>query len=87
MKLTKITYGSAVFFGVVTFVSTLVIGLLIAMFPEVGVSMGILSDGYLMALYSAVFQGVSIYLGVLIMIAIYNLIATKYPISWEVDKK
>lgn len=87
MKLTKINYNSAVFFGVITFLSTLIGGLLMAAFPQISAKLGTSVLTYRMALYTTVAQTISVYVGVLFAIFIYNLIAKQYPISWETSKK
>ena len=86
MKLTKISYQSAVFFAAITFLSTLIAGLVVAAVPQVSTQLGVPTTTYLMALSGSVTQTIGVFVGVLFSILIYNLIAKRYPISWETKK-
>jgi hypothetical protein len=87
MKLTKISYSSAVFFGAIGFVSMFALGLLGMVSPEAALIMGSMTtlpfSGVALA---ALTQAVSAYIGVIFSILIYNLVAQKFPISWETKK-
>jgi len=88
MKLTKINYGSAVFFGVVAAVTVLVIGLLAVALPQFAAAMGLQSALPLLGvLFASLMQGLSVYAFILFSIVVYNLVAKKFPVSWEVAKK
>jgi hypothetical protein len=41
---------------------------------------------YLQALSATVTQTIGVYVGIVFAIAIYNLVARKYPVSWEIKK-
>ena len=86
MKLTKISYMSAVVFGALGLVMYLFIGALQWSMRSVlmasGYSVSAL-DSFVIAPVSGALAG---YLSALIVIAIYNLVARKYPIAWEVKK-
>lgn len=87
MKLTKISYVSAVVFGVLSFLSAFLLGLLGMISPEVASLMGLYSVlPFSQVLLLAVSQGVVVYVSVVFSIYIYNVVARKYPISWEVKK-
>ena len=86
MKLTKINYGSAVFLAAITFITTLLTGLIVAAVPRLSAQMGIPATTYSMALSATATQTIAVYVSVVLSIAIYNLIAKKYPISWETKK-
>jgi len=91
MELKKIKYRSAVFFGAMGLLITFLLGLLKLVLTKqdpamamtlFGASFGALSD-----LVSApLIAGISAYLYVVVAVLIYNFVAKKYPISWEVKK-
>jgi|APSaa5957512622_1039677.scaffolds.fasta_scaffold01021_5 hypothetical protein len=88
MKLTKINYNSAMFFGVIAFLMYLSVGVFQWMirdelFATYGLEVTLLSA----FVVAPVVGGIAGYLGMFLTIAIYNLVARKYPISWEVSKK
>jgi hypothetical protein len=86
MKLTKISYASAVFFAALTFISTLITGIIVAAAPQLSAQIGIPTMTYLQALSATVTQTIGVYVGIVFAIAIYNLVARKYPVSWEIKK-
>lgn len=87
MKLTKIKYGSAVFFGVFALVMYLLLGVLQWSLREVLLAQGIQLTALQTFIYAPLVGGIAGYLVTLLMIAIYNSVAKKYPIAWEVSKK
>ncbi len=87
MKLTKIKYGSAVFFGVFALVMYLLLGALQWSLRDVLLAQGIQLTALQTFVYAPVIGGIVAYVIMLLMIAIYNAVAKKYPIAWEVDKK
>jgi|GEM_PF-607072 len=95
MELKKISYKSAVFFGFFALVSYFLIGLL--QFGSLKLAAGntayaealnaLSSMSPLMLLVGVpVISGVVVYLLALLAIFIYNIVAKKYPISWEIKK-
>ncbi len=89
MKLSKIKYSSAAFFGVFALVIYLIIGiiswLIVWQVPEMITTFGEITFLQVIVLTPLV-GGVLSYLFVLLAIWVYNNIAKKYPISWEVKK-
>ncbi len=86
MKLTKIKYGSAVFFGVFALVVYLLLGVLQWSLRDVLLASGIQLTALQTFVYAPVIGGIVGYILVLIMIAIYNAVATRYPIAWDIKK-
>ena len=86
MKLTKINYGSAVFFGLIAFAMYLAVGILQWSLRELLIDQGMMITAISSFVYGPIVGGVVGYLSALAIIAIYNLVAKKYPISWEVKK-
>jgi len=87
MKLTKIKYGSAVFFGVFALVMYLLLGVLQWSLRDVLLASGIQLTVLQTFVYAPVIGGIVAYVIMLLMIAIYNAVAKKYPIAWEIGKK
>ena len=87
MKLTKINYGSAVFFGLVAFAMYLAVGILQWSLRELLIDQGMMVTAISSFVYGPIVGGIVGYLSALAVIAIYNLVAKKYPISWEVGKR
>ena len=87
MKLTKIRYGSAVFFGVFALVMYLLLGVLQWSLRDVLVAQGIQLTALQTFVYAPVVGGIVAYVVMLLMIVIYNAVAKKYPIEFEVSKK
>lgn len=86
MKLTKIKYGSAVFFGVFALIMYLLLGVLQWSLRDVLLASGIQLTAIQTFVYAPVIGGIVGYILVLMMIVVYNAVATKYPITWEVKK-
>lgn len=86
MKLTKISYMSAVVFGVLSLVMYLLVGVLQWSLRDVLIASGIPVNAFQTFVMAPITGGIVGYLAVLVVIAIYNLVARKYPISWEVKK-
>ena len=89
MKLSKINYVSAFFFGAFALVMYLILGILelimVTRIPEVALTIGNISP--LQALVEApIIWGVATTLFFLLAILIYNIVAIKFPISWETKK-
>ena len=87
MKLTKIKYGSAVFFGVFALIMYLLLGALQWSLRDVLLAQGIQLTALQTFVYAPVIGGIVAYVLTVIMIAVYNAVAKKYPIAWEVGKK
>ena len=86
MKLTKINYASAVFFGAVALVMYLLLGLLQWSLRDYLIAQGIPITFMQTFVVAPVVGAIVGYLIMLVVIAIYNLVAKKYPIGWEVKK-
>jgi hypothetical protein len=87
MKLTKINYNSAVIFGVLSLVMYLAVGVLQWTAREqLLVNYNIQVNALQTFLVAPVIGGIVGYLVVLLGIYLYNLVARKYPIAWEVKK-
>ena len=87
MKLTKIKYGSAVYFGVISLVMYLLLGALQWSLRDVLLAQGIELTVLQTFVYAPVIGGIVGYILFMIMIAVYNAVAKKYPIAFEVSKK
>jgi len=89
MKLTKINYVSAVFVGVSALVMYLILGIfqliLISQDPTLVALMGSVSNTQVLV-YTPIIGGIVAYIFMLIMILVYNLVARKYPASWNISK-
>ena len=89
MKLTKINYVSAVFIGVSAIVMYFILGvfqlILVSQDPTLIALMGSVSNMQILV-YTPVIGGVVAYVFTLIMILVYNVVAKKYPVSWNVKK-
>jgi len=86
MKLTKINYNSAVFFGVVTLLMYLAVGILQWTLRDILTAQGIQVTAVSTFLVAPIVGGIAGYLIMLVVIMVYNFVAKKYPISWEVKK-
>jgi len=86
MKLIKINYGSAVFFGALAFVMYLPLGLFMWSLRDALLAQGVAITAVQTFIVTPIIWGISGYLIFLVMIVIYNLIAKKFPISWEIKK-
>ncbi len=86
MKLEKINYNSAVIFGVLSLVMYLAVGFLQWSLRDVLVAQGISINAVQTFIVAPVVGGVVGYLFILVWIALYNLVAKRYPISWTVKK-
>jgi len=87
MKLTKINYGSAVFFGAIALVMYLALGALQWSLRDVLAAQGIMITGVQTFITAPIVGAIVGYLVMLVVIAIYNFVAKWYPIGWEVSKK
>ena len=89
MKLTKINYVSAVFIGVSALVMYFILGIfqliLVSQDPTLVALMGSVSNMQVLV-YTPIIGGVVAYLFTLVMILVYNVVAGKFPISWEIKK-
>ena len=89
MKLTKINYVSAVFIGASALVLYFILGvfqlILVSQDPTLIALMGSVSNMQILV-YTPVIGGVVAYVFTLIMILVYNVVAKKYPVSWNVKK-
>jgi hypothetical protein len=86
MKLTKIDYNSAVFFGAFALIMYLIMGGIQWGLKDVLMTQGIQITA-LQTFIVAPVLGASIgYLITLAIIGAYNIVARKFPISWEVKK-
>jgi len=87
MKLTKINYNSAVVFGVLSLVMYLFIGILQWSLRDMLIAQGIPVSAIQTFIMAPIVGGAVGYFSMVLVIAIYNAVAMKYPISWQVDKK
>ncbi len=86
MKLTKINYNSAVIFGVLSLVMYLAVGVLQWSLRDVLIAQGIQVKAVQTFLVAPLVGGVVGYLFVLVAIVLYNAVAVKYPVSWDVKR-
>lgn len=86
MKLTKINYGSAVYFGVMGFIMYLIAGILVWTIKDELFTTGLEVTAVSTFVVAPVVACISAYLITLLAIAVYNSIAKQFPISWEVKK-
>jgi len=86
MKLTKINYGSAMFFGVITLLMYLVLAVLQWTLRDVLAAQGVIITWVQTFITTPIIGAVVGYVFAVVIIAIYNLVAMKYPIGWEVKK-
>jgi hypothetical protein len=86
MKLTKINYVSAVFFGAIALIMYLLLGLLQWSLRDVLIAQGVVVTWKQTFVVTPIVGAVVGYLMMLIVISIYNFVAKKYPIGWEVKK-
>ena len=86
MKITKINYGSAVFFGVIALVMYLALGVLQWSLRDVLLAQGITITLMQTFVVAPIIGAVVGYLIMVVTIAIYNLVAKKYPIAWGIGK-
>jgi len=87
MKLTKINYNSAVIFGVLSLVMYLAVGILQWSLRDALIAQGIAVNAMQTFLMAPIIGGVLGYASMVVIIAIYNLVAKRYPISWDIAKK
>jgi hypothetical protein len=87
MKLEKISYKSAVFFGVLSLLLSFVTGLMARFSTDAAQLFQWTPASSWEVVAGSFLQGISTYLGILLMILVYNRVAKKYPISWKVSKK
>jgi hypothetical protein len=89
MKLTKINYVSAVFIGVSAIVMYFILGvfqlILVSQDPTLIALMGSLSKVQILV-YTPLIGGIVAYIFTLIMILVYNVVAKRYPITWNLGK-
>jgi len=86
MKLTKINYGSAVFFGAITLIMYLALGLLQWSLRDVLMAQGIAITWVQTFVIAPIVGAIVGYFITLAVIAIYNLVAKRYPIGWTVSR-
>ena len=86
MKLTKINYGSAVYFGVAALVMYLLLGVLQWSLRDALIAQGIEVTALQAFVYTPVVGGIVAYVLILLLIGIYNAVGKKYPVAWEVKK-
>jgi len=87
MKLTSINYNSAVFFGILSLVMYLPLGVFMWSLRDTLLAQGVSITATQTFVVTPITWGLVGYLGMIITIAVYNFVAKKYPISWEVTKK
>ncbi len=86
MKLTKINYVSAVYFAAITLIMYEVLAVLQWSLRSVLAAQGISITLVNTFITAPIIGAVVGYLAVIVMILVYNLVAKKYPISWEIKK-
>jgi hypothetical protein len=87
MKLTKISHNSAVFFGAMALLTYLVAGVLQWSLKDALAAQGISVTAVSAFVTAPILGGIIGYLSAFILIAVYNFVAKKYPISWDISKK
>jgi len=88
MNLKKISYRSAVYFGVLTLVVTLIQGIILMIYSRYPAADVIALTPVQALLTAPVTGGFMGYLFAILGIAIYNWVSKiGYPISWDVAKK
>ena len=90
MKLTKVNYNSAVYFGVISFIFSIISGAVQLMMAAKVKGYANLTSGVStiqVILYFPLAIGLITYFFALIVIWVYNGVAKKFPISWEVEKE
>ncbi len=91
MELKRISYMSAIFFGVLSILLAFLLGLLKFLLSKTDpVSVVMMFGTPFLALNdllkAPLFNGAMVYISLVVTILIYNLVAKKYPISWTVKK-
>jgi len=86
MKLTKINYKSAVFFGAITLVMYLALGIYLWGQRDILLANGVVLSWAMAFVITPIIGAIVGYLAMLVVIVVYNLVARKYPISWAVSK-
>jgi len=90
MELKKIRYSSATFFGIAALVMYFVRGLMqliiVNRFPEYTQALFGEIVGWQVLILLPAISAFVVYLVVLLLIYIYNMVAKKYPVSWELRK-
>jgi len=87
MRLKSINYNSAVFFGLFAFVMYMPLGFFMWSLRDTLSAQGVSITAIQTFIVTPITWGIVGYLSMIITIAIYNFVAKKYPISWEVAKK
>ena len=86
MKLKKIRYSSAVYFGVLALVLQLILGALQWPARDQLALMGYEVNAINLFVYAPLLGAIVGFLFAAIAILIYNVVAKKFPIAWEVKK-
>jgi hypothetical protein len=86
MKLEKINYSSAVYFGALTLVMYLVMGALQWFARDSLMALQIMVEPMQVFVYAPLIGAISAYVISLIAIVIYNIVAKKFPIAWAIKK-
>jgi len=87
MKLSKVRYKSAIFFGAIALVVYLLFGVLQLILTSYYQTESIDSASILLILVKIpIIMGVIFYVFSVVTILVYNIIARKFPISWELKK-
>lgn len=91
MELKRISYSSAVAFGLVALVVQVISGILQVVIdkavPGYFTNLGIAVEPMQTIIVGPIILGVLVYLILLFVFWIYNNIAKKYPIRWELNHK
>jgi len=88
MELKNIKYKSAVFFAAIGLVMYLLIGILqvfVARDPVFAALYGVVSPTQALV-YTPLLGAAILYIFVMLTIFVYNIVAKKYPVAWEVKK-
>jgi len=86
MKLTKISYNSAVFFGALALVMYLPFGLFMWTSRSLLLTQGVSITAVQTFIVAPIQSGIIGYLSMLVVVLVYNFVAKKYPITWEIKK-
>ena len=88
MELKNIKYKSAVFFAALGLIMYLLVGILqilVAKDPTFVAMYGVVNSTQALV-YTPILGAVILYILMILMIFVYNLVAKKYPIAWEIKK-
>jgi hypothetical protein len=88
MKLSKINYMSAVTFGIFAFIMFFVLGILrLVVVSAIPALSSVFGESHPVEIITTpILGGLTVLLFFLLVIIVYNQIAKKYPVTWEIKK-